>query len=131
MPITSHMPGSAAQKVAPGQGQIGSHLQASQMAHAAASRAAATRVLSGTAAAPAVAKTPKPVGFKAHVLKVAGKPSGSVDIVHKAIAQGVQAGQFTPDQGAALTAHNGPLVGPKGAKTIATLGTIASKMKGP
>ena len=120
----------AAPVTAPAQGQISNHLLASQMAHAAAKRAAVSKVLSGGGSASTAALAPPKNSFKSHVLAVAGMPNGTTAHVHSAIDQAVSGGAFTPGQGAALKAHNGPLQGAAGAQTIATLGTTLANMKG-
>lgn len=120
----------AAPNTPPAQGQVDNHLQASQMAHAAAQKAAIGKVLTGGSKSPP-STAPKAPNYKAHVLGVAGMHgTGSVDHVHAAIDAATNAGAFTPGQGAALKAHNGPLHGPQGAHTIATLGTTLANMQG-
>lgn len=122
---------------APGQGQSSSHLQASQMAHAAAKRAAVARVLSGAGTSQkspgmglSTPAAPGPDSYKAHVLAVAGVPDAHVGDVHDAIDAAAAGGHFSGAQAAALKAHDGPLMGTPGAQTIATLGAHVRKAKG-
>jgi hypothetical protein len=129
---------SQVQNHTPGQSQGVHHDQASLMAHAAARKAAVMKVLSGgggasptgnLGAAPPASPMPgagpmQPPAphhnFKAHVAAAGaahGVPLGMGDI-HGAIDSLTQSGHFTPGQGAALKAHNGPLQGPAGVQTM-------------
>lgn len=129
---------SQTQNHTPGQSQGVQHNQASLMAHAAARKAAVSRILSGgpgasISAPPAAAPAPQPMAgagpmqppqphhnFKAHIAAAGaahGVPLGTGDI-HAAIDTLTQKGQFSPAQGAALKAHNGPLHGAAGVHTM-------------
>lgn len=104
--------------------QIGNHLHASQMAHAAQRRLSIARSLGSKPAS-----MPAP-SFKAQAASMAhssGAPA-SIQHVHAAIDSLTHKGMFTPFQGAALKQHNGPLVGPEGHRTIQA---IATEMKTP
>ena len=70
------------------------------------------------------AKLPEaePGSFKRHVIAVAG--GGNVQDVDRAIDTAVAQGHFTLDQGSALKAHDGPLIGHPGAKTIIILSSL-------
>ena len=147
--MNMQQPSGAAPVRAPAQGDMATHLQASQMAHAAATRASVAKVLGqgspgmGMAQrptpAPAMAPPAAPGGappatganFKQHVISMAKTNHGitaSVPHVHAAIDAATAAGHFHPDQGAALKAHNGPLMGAPGANTIATLSSTLGHM---
>jgi hypothetical protein len=67
------------------------------------------------------------MGFKHQLaghLAAMGKPV-AIGHIHDAIDGLTQSGSFTPQQGAALKAHNGPLVGQAGQQTM---GKIAGKL---
>lgn len=125
---------STATNHAPGQQMGVAHSHASQMAHAAARKAAFAKSMGpapvAPAAPPAAGPSPAPgLPFKAHVSALAathGVSAGPAEI-HGAIDALTHAGRFTPHQGAALKAHAGPLVGPQGQQTI---GTIAQHVVG-
>jgi hypothetical protein len=124
------------------------------MAHAAARNAAVARILSGgpqganslSAPTPPNPGAPVPVpgsggpmppakphhSFKAHIAAAGaahGVPLGIGDI-HGAIDSLTQAGHFTPGQGAALKAHNGPLHGQAGVNTMHAITQHAIGMAG-
>ena len=131
MPSMIAPPAGAAPIRPPAQGQMDTHLQASQMAHAASTRAAVAGVLarSNSGGAPGMSMTPPAAGsYKHHVLAMAG--GGHAGHVHAAIDKATAMGHFTTQQGADLKAHDGPLMGPAGASTIATLGSVMGGMKG-
>ncbi len=111
-----------------GQAQIGGHVQASQAAHVAASRANASRVLQG-----GQPSAGGPASFKQHIastLSSGGIPTTPQD-VHNTIGAMTQAGHFTPQQGAGLLAHSGMLHGPQGLATIAKIGAAVASAKQP
>jgi hypothetical protein len=108
-----------------GMGQM-NHGHSQQMAFAANRRLQMARAMSGQPAQPGPmsgmmgAPPPQqaPQGdFRQHVAQAAGVPAGPQE-VHGAIQKLTQAGQFTPLQGHALMAHQGPLQGPQGAATV-------------
>jgi hypothetical protein len=59
-----------------------------------------------------------------------GVPLGPAEI-HGAVDALTQAGHFTPTQGAALKAHNGPLMGQAGAQTMHKVTAAAMQMNPP
>ena len=133
-------PSGAAPVRAPAQGDMATHLQASQMAHAAATRASVARVLGQGSPGmgmmqrptpPPAAAAPPGTNFKQHVIAMAKANHGvtaSMNHVHAAIDNAAAAGHFHPDQATALKAHNGPLMGAPGANTIATLSSTLGQM---
>jgi hypothetical protein len=133
---------SQTQNHTPGQSQGVNHDQASMMAHVAARKAAVMKALQGGApnavpggiaagappgspVAPGAAPAPAPPAahkhsFKAHIAAAGaarGVPLGMADI-HGAIDTLTKAGKFSPVQGEALKAHNGPLHGKAGVSTM-------------
>ena len=134
----------------PGQGQGVASSAASQAAHKGAVKASAARVMSRMAGSPSAppAATGGAVGgppgvqgmppnpnmsFKSHIAMAAahaGVPVNTDDI-HSTIAGLTQAGTFTPQQGKALIAHNGPLQGQAGIQTMHTItkAAIGRKMQ--
>lgn len=113
------------------QGGAANHTRSSMGAHSAVRRLRMAQALS---AAPGVRQPAAPPGagsgipsmmatppnFKAQVARAAQQQGvhASVGHVHNAIDSLTQKGAFTPLQGSALKAHNGPLQGPAGQRTM-------------
>ena len=140
--MNMQIPGAAPVR-APAQGDMATHLQASQMAHAAATRASVAKVLGQGSPGMGMAQRPTPTpamappaapggtNFKQHVIAMARANHGvtaTIPHVHAAIDNAAAAGHFHPDQATALKAHNGPLMGAPGANTIATLSSTLGQM---
>lgn len=136
--MTSPTPG-AAPKTPAAQGQIMTHLQASQMAFKAAKNAAVSKMLAtgvqgapkaSPMAAPAI-PTPGPTSFKNQVMGMAkqkGMKKPTPAHVHGAIDALTNVGRFSPGIGAALKAHDGPLQGPGGDATMNDISTAMPAM---
>lgn len=139
---------SQTQNHTPGQAGVAHHSMASLAAHSAARRAAVGRILAGgggpgpggppattqppavplPGAGPMAAPSPQH-SYKAHIAAAGaahGVPLGMGDI-HGAIDSLTQQGHFTPYQGSALKAHNGPLQGHEGVQTMHAITAQALK----